>query len=56
MLAGRRQTLELAHGLKVVLDAENIVSETNEGDNSNSIRYILDGKCTGPTAAGGPPK
>jgi hypothetical protein len=45
-----------AHGLKIVLDAENTVSETNEGDNSNSIRYILAGKCTGPTAAGGPPK
>lgn len=45
-----------AHGLKVVLDAENTVSETNEGDNSNSIRYTLEGKCTSASTVGGPPK
>jgi hypothetical protein len=34
-----------AHGLKLVLDAEGNVAETNEGDNSFSIRYVLDGRC-----------
>jgi hypothetical protein len=34
-----------AHALKVVLDAENNVNETNEGDNSQSIRYHLEGRC-----------
>jgi hypothetical protein len=38
-----------AHGLKLVLDAEGNVSETNEGDNSLSIRYVLAGRC-GPAA------
>lgn len=38
-----------AHGLKLLLDADGNVSETNEGDNSLSIRYVLEGKC-GPTA------
>jgi hypothetical protein len=33
------------HGLKLVLDADGNVTETNEGDNSFSIRYVLDGKC-----------
>ncbi len=33
------------HGLKVVLDSEANVSETNEGDNAGSIRYVLEGRC-----------
>jgi hypothetical protein len=37
------------HGLKVVLDADGNVSETNEGDNSQSIRYFLEGRCDGKT-------
>lgn len=48
---------EGAHGLKLVLDAEGNVGETNEGDNSFSIRYILKGKClpaTNPTGAAAP--
>ena len=36
---------EGAHGLKLVLDAESNVGETNEGDNSFSIRYVLEGRC-----------
>ncbi len=45
-----------AHGLKLVLDAEGNVAETNEGDNSFSIRYHLEGRCdsklsTSPAAA-----
>jgi hypothetical protein len=36
---------EGAHTLKVVLDAESNVNETNEGDNSQSIRYSLAGRC-----------
>lgn len=45
-----------AHSLKVVLDADGNVNETNEGDNSHSIRYILEGRCdskpaTAPAAA-----
>lgn len=34
-----------AHGLKLVLDADGNVAETNEGDNAFSIRYVLEGKC-----------
>ncbi len=34
-----------AHGLKLVLDADHNVNETNEGDNSFSIRYHLEGRC-----------
>jgi hypothetical protein len=48
---------EGAHGLKLVLDAEGNVAETNEGDNSFSVRYILKGKClpaTAPTGAAAP--
>jgi hypothetical protein len=48
---------EGAHGLKLVLDAEGNVAETNEGDNTFSIRYILKGKClpsTAPTGAAAP--
>lgn len=45
-----------AHGLKIVLDDGNVQPETNEGDNSNSLRYILDGKCTSLSTVGGPPK
>jgi hypothetical protein len=50
---------EGAHGLKLVLDAEGNVAETNEVDNSFSIRYILKGKClpaTAPTGAAAPKK
>jgi len=47
-----------AHGLKLVLDADGDVSETNEGDNTFSIRYVLEGKCesqpTRPQPAGVP--
>ncbi len=42
-----------AHGLKLVLDADGNVSETNEGDNSLSIRYVLAGRC-GPAATPAP--
>lgn len=48
---------EGGHGLKLVLDAEGNVGETNEGDNSFSIRYVLKGKClpaTNPTGAAAP--
>ena len=34
-----------AHGLKLFLDAEGNVAETNEGDNTFGIRYVLDGRC-----------
>jgi hypothetical protein len=49
------------HGLKVVLDAESNVAETNEGDNSQSIRYFLEGRCdskssTAPAGAAAPKK
>jgi hypothetical protein len=33
------------HGFKVVLDADGNVNETNEGDNAQSIRYFLEGRC-----------
>ena len=33
------------HGLKLVLDADGSVAETNEGDNAFSIRYVLEGRC-----------
>jgi hypothetical protein len=42
------------HGLKVVLDADGNVSETNEGDNSQSIRYFLEGRCDGKKATRAP--
>ncbi len=50
-----------AHGLKLVLDAEGNVAETNEGDNSFSIRYHLEGTCdsrpaTAPAGAAAPRK
>ena len=48
---------EGAHGLKLVLDADGNVGETNEGDNAFSIRYILKGKCLpqrAPTGAAAP--
>jgi CARDB len=35
------------HGLKLVLDADGSVAESNEGDNTFSLRYILEGKCGG---------
>lgn len=50
---------EGAHGLKLVLDADGNVAETNEGDNAFSIRYTLKGKClpaTAPTGAAAPKK
>lgn len=50
---------EGAHGLKLVLDADGSVAETNEADNAFSIRYILKGKClplpsTAPAGAAAP--
>ncbi len=41
-----------AHGLKVVLDADGNVAETNEGDNTGSIRYVLEGRCDARPPAG----
>jgi len=41
------------HGLKLVLDADGSVSATNEGENSLSIRYVLEGRC-GPTTTPAP--
>lgn len=34
-----------AHGLRLVIDAEGNVAESNEGDNAFSIRYQLEGRC-----------
>jgi hypothetical protein len=41
-----------AHSLKLVLDADGNVAETNEGDNAFSIRYNLKGTCDSATRTG----
>jgi subtilase family serine protease len=42
------------HGFKVVLDADGNVSETNEGDNAQSVRYFLEGRCDAKKATTAP--
>lgn len=42
-----------AHDLKLVLDADGNVAETNEGDNGFLIRYVLEGRCLPATAPAG---
>ncbi len=39
------------HGLKLSLDDDHNVTESNEGNNTFSVRYVLQGKCAGAPAA-----